>query len=186
MNGEPRMTYFFKMRSALLALVLMGAGTVLPQSAEAQSPTDPEVIKMMNDPAALKIANEILEVSRVTSGYNNILPEMAERTKQTFTRTAPQLASLISEVTDTVAVGLISKRVELQQEAAKLWTMRFTRDELEEILEFYNSPVGVKFSLNYPPILRDSVELTNDWGNELAQELAAKVRIEMGLRGHKL
>ncbi|WP_306256647.1 DUF2059 domain-containing protein [Pararhizobium sp. IMCC21322] len=180
------MTYFFKMRSALLALVLMGAGTVLPQTAVAQTPTDPEVIKMMNDPAALKIANEILEVSRVTSGYNNILPEMAERTKQTFTRTAPQLATLISEVTDTVAVGLISKRVELQQEAAKLWTMRFSKEELEEILEFYNSPVGVKFALNYPPILRDSVELTNDWGNELAQELAAKVRVEMGLRGHKL
>ncbi len=180
------MKYFFKMRSALLALALMGAGTALPQVSQAQSPTDPEVVKMMNDPEALKIANKILEVSRVTAGYNNILPVMAERTKQTFTRTAPQLANLIAEVTDTVALSMISKRVELQQEAAKLWTMRFTRDELEDILEFYESPIGVKFSLNYPPILRDSVELTNDWGEELAQELAAKVRVEMGLRGHKL
>lgn len=180
------MTYFFKMRSALLALVLMGAGTALPHAAEAQNPTDPEVIKMMNDPAALKIANEILKVSRVTSGYNIILPEMAERTKQTFTRTAPQLANLISEVTNTVALSMISKRVELQQEAAKLWTMRFSRDELEDILEFYKTPAGVKFALNYAPILRDSVQLTNDWGEQLAQELAAKVRVEMGLRGHKL
>ncbi|MEH6725746.1 MAG: DUF2059 domain-containing protein [Hyphomicrobiales bacterium] len=180
------MTYFFKMRSALLALALMGAGTALPQASEAQSPTDPEIIKMMNDPAALKIANEILEASRVTSGYNIILPEMAERTKQTFTRTAPQLAGLISEVTDNVAIGMISKRVKLQEESAKLWTMRFTKDELEDILEFYQTPVGVKFSLNYPPILRDSVQLTNTWGEELAQELAAKVRVEMGLRGHKL
>jgi len=180
------MTYFFKMRSALLALVLMGAGTALPQVSEAQSPTDPEIIKMMNDPAALKIANKILEASRVTSGYNIILPEMAERTKQTFTRTAPQLAGLISEVTDNVALGMINKRVELQQESAKLWTMRFSKDELEEILEFYESPVGAKFSLNYPPILRDSVQLTNDWGEDIAQELAAKVRVEMGLRGHKL
>jgi len=178
------MTYFFKMRSALLALVLMGAA--LPQASDAQTPTDPEVVKMMNDPEALKIANEILDVSRVTSGYNNILPEMAARTKQTFTRMAPQLATVIAEVTDTVAVGMISKRVELQEQAAKLWTMRFTREELEDILEFYKSPVGTKFALNYAPILRDSVELTNDWGEELAQELAAKVRIEMGLRGHKL
>lgn len=180
------MKYFFKMRSALLALALMGAGTVLPQASDAQSPTDPEIIKMMNDPAALKIANQILEVSRVTAGYNNILPELAGQTKQTFTRTAPQLANLISEVTDNIAVSMIAKRVELQQEAAKLWTQRFTKDELEDILEFYQTPVGVKFSLNYPPILRDSVELTNKWGEELAQELAAKVRVEMGLRGHKL
>nr|WP_306266267.1 DUF2059 domain-containing protein [Pararhizobium sp. IMCC3301] len=178
------MTYFFKMRSALLALVLMGA--VLPEVSDAQQPTDPEIIKMMNDPEALKIADEILDVSRVTAGYNNILPEMAARTRQTFTRSAPQLAPIIAEVTDAVAVSLISKRVELQDKAAKLWTMRFTRGELEDILEFYKSPVGAKFALNYAPILRDSVELTNEWGEELAQELAAKVRVEMGLRGHKL
>ena len=48
------------MRSALLALVLMGA--VLPEASEAQQPTDPEIIKMMNDPEALKIADEILDV----------------------------------------------------------------------------------------------------------------------------
>ena len=111
---------------------------------------------------------------------------MAARTRETFTRSAPQLAPIIAEVTDTVAVSMISKRVELQEKAAKLWTMRFTRSELEDILAFYKTPVGTKFALNFAPILRDSVELTNEWGETLAQELAAKVRVEMGLRGHKL
>lgn len=179
------MKYFFKMRSALLALALMGASAV-EQQVVAQEPADPEIVKMMNDPEALEIANEILEVSRVTSGFNNILPEMAERTKLTFTRTAPQLAVLIAEVTDNVAIGMISKRVELQDNAAKLWTRRFNKEELESILDFYKSPAGTKFALSYGAILRDSVNLTNDWGEELAQEIAAKVRVEMGLRGHKL
>lgn len=183
-DGELPMKYFFKMRSALLALALMGAAA--NEQAVAQEPADPEIVKMMNDPEALEIANEILEVSRVTSGFNNILPEMAERTKLTFTRSAPQLAVLIAEVTDNVAIGMISKRVKLQEDAAKLWTRRFNKEELEGILDFYKSPAGTKFALSYGAILRDSVNLTNDWGEQLAQEIAAKVRVELSLRGHKL
>ncbi len=169
------MKYFSKMRSAVLALALVGASFV--PAAHAQD---------ADDPKALAIAKDILEVSRVTNGFNNILPEMAERTKQTFIRTSPGLALVITEVTDTVALGLISERVKLQEKAARIWTSRFTTGELEDILDFYNTDAGKKFALNYPLILRDTVNLTNEWGEELAQTIAAKVRVEMALRGHKL
>ena len=169
------MIYFSKMRSAVLALAFVGASIV--QGAQAQD---------ADDPKAMAIAKDILEVSRVTNGFNNILPEMAERTKRTFIRTSPALALMITEVTDNVALGLISERVKLQDDAARIWTSRFTLGELEDILAFYNTKAGAKFALNYPVILRDTINLTNDWGEQLSQTITAKVRVEMALRGHKL
>lgn len=166
--------FLTKIRSVLLALALAGA---LPSAAFAQD---------ADDPRALEIAKEILDISRVTSGFNVILPEMAERTKITFTRSNPELALVISEVTDNVALSMVSKRVELQDRAAKIWASKFTKDELEDILEFYKTDAGSKFALEYSAVLRDTIALTNNWGEELAQELAAKVRVEMTLRGHQL
>lgn len=50
---------------------------------------------------------------------------------------------------------------------AKIYMEIYSHDELKKIIEFYESPVGIKMSENAPNILRKSMEASNKWNDKL-------------------
>lgn len=56
---------------------------------------------------------------------------------------------------------------ELYSKMAVIYMESFTEEELDEILEFYNTPVGKKMVATTPELMQKGMEIGQQWGMEL-------------------
>lgn len=180
---------FRRLTPLAMGLVVLGAAWSIAPAAEAQTNTQ-------GQPAAddqetftkehLALAQQAIDASKSATGFDNILPVVADQTRTLFIRSNPALTPQIEEVTQEVAIGLAPKRRALDETLEKIWARRFSEDELRQIVAFYNSPVGKKLSDLSAEILALSVGAAKQWGDQISTEMVTRVREQMLKRGYKL
>jgi len=131
----------------------------------------------------LAAAKAAIAAAHATEGLDEILIGVTAQTKQVLVRRAPAASSQIEEVTNAVALEMVSKRAELDQQIQEIWAGRFTKDELDEIAKFYNTPTGKKFINEIAPISQMIGMSAQLWQKKLGEDMLAKVRAEMKKRG---
>jgi hypothetical protein len=59
---------------------------------------------------------------------------------------------------------------ELVDMVVPIYARHFTQEELEQLLAFYQSPIGKRFVEEQPLLVRESMEMGAEWGRKLAEE----------------
>lgn len=160
------------MRPAVVALTLMGLGTV----AEAQQPSA----------TAIQTAKEIVNVTGAMALFNPLIPGVIEQAKNLFLQQNPGLSKDLNEITTKMRADLTPRFGELTSEVAKLYASHFTEAELKELLAFYKTPVGMKLIVEQPKVGEEGLKFAQTWANNLSDEVIVKMRDELKKRGHTL
>ena len=71
---------------------------------------------------------------------------------------------------------------ELRNRLVIVYDKHFSSEELNEMLKFYDSPLGKKMSDEAVPILRDSMDIAQELAKRAAQSVAADFKAEQLLR----
>jgi hypothetical protein len=121
-------------------------------------------------------AKAAIAASHVADGLDEILIGVAQQTKALLSRTNPAQSSAIDELVNAAALSLAAKRPELDRQIQEVWAARFTKDELQKIAEFYNSPVGQKLSKETAGMVQMSGVAAQVWQRKIGEEMLAKVR----------
>lgn len=124
----------------------------------------------------LAAAKAAIEASHVGDGLDNILIGVAQQTKGLLVRTHPAQSNLIDQLTNAAALELAAKRPELDKQIQEVWAARFTKEELQKIAEFYNSPLGQKLSKETAGMVQMSGVAAQVWQQKIGQEMLLKVR----------
>jgi hypothetical protein len=95
----------------------------------------------------------------------------------------PDKAKEIREVFDQLVPRFLQRKGELIDQIAALYAVELTLDELNAIIAFYKSPVGLKFASVQPKIVRQSMILGQRWGERIGAELEQQARQELRRRG---
>ncbi len=167
--------------AAVAATVAVG-GVVATSAQEQQAPIQIDSFT----PEQLALAQRAITAAKTNVGFDDILPLLATQTKSLFIRSNPALAKDIEEVTDEVALQMVPKRRELDKTIQEVWARRFTTEELETIIAFYQSPAGTKLAELSPEILALAVGAAKQWSDEVGTLMVTRVREEMQKRGHQL
>ena len=131
-------------------------------------------------------AKAAIAASHVSDGLDDILIGVAQQTKALLARSNPAQSDNIDKLVNAAALELAAKRPELDKQIQEIWAARFTKDELQKIAEFYNSPVGQKLSKETAGMVQMSGVAAQMWQQKIAQEMLAKVREELKKRGANL
>lgn len=108
---------------------------------------------------------------------------MSQQMSQAFKNLAPGKASEIEDVFRQLVPRFIDRKAELLDQIAALYAAELSLDDLNGIVAFYKSPIGVKFSSVQPKILSQSMMLGQRWGQRIGAELAEEARRELKKRG---
>lgn len=127
----------------------------------------------------LAAARAAVKVSGGLSGFDNILPDLADEAKALFIRSNPAMTEAIENSTNNIALKLAAKRPELDNKILEIWAARFDIEELNQIEQFYSSPVGQKFYKITPEIAQLSLNEAKLWRDELSAELYSLIRDEL-------
>ena len=170
---------------ATLAALVFAMGTMLGGVASAQDAQVPEenslqrILETEIAPERMALAMKLVALSGTTRIFDEVLPTIAEDSKNRFIRANPQMQLGIIAVVDKIAVQLVSRRPELDQYLARVWASGFSDEEMQELVDFYSSDVGKKFSGALPQILAVQTAAAQEWGKSVGEELNLKVQEEL-------
>jgi uncharacterized protein len=140
------------------------------------------------EPSAEQLATAIqfLKVSGLTSGFDDIIPQFMTQASQIYASQRPELRGMINDAAISLVPVFIQKRGDLDKALARFYTTKFTEDELKQLVAFYQTPVGAKFSKEQQNILRDSVPVVSSWTRDLQDSIMKNLRDEVEKRGGRL
>jgi hypothetical protein len=175
------MSSFERAKTVLLhtCRTVLVASLLLPSAYSTASAQEPSA-------ASIAMAKELLEIKGATTMFDPLVPGVIETTKNTFLTMNPGLSKDLNDVSAQLRNELGSKRVELQNEVAKVYASAFTEQEIREALAFYRSPLGKKISTEEPRVLDKIMSNAQDWADKLADDVLARFRVEMRKKGHTL
>ncbi len=137
--------------------------------------------------AALASARELVEIKGGSGMFDPIITGMVEQTKAALLRTSPQLNKELSEVAAQLATEFAPRRTEIIAEAAKFYAIRFSEQELKDIVIFYKTAVGKKMLALEPQVLDATFGFVQQvWGPRVSEEVMVRFRAEMKKKGHDL
>ena len=170
---------------ATLAALVVAAGAILCGVASAQDAQVPEenslqrILETEIAPERMALAMKLVALSGTTRIFDEVLPTIAEESKNRFIRANPQMQLGIIAVVDRIAVQMVSRRPELDRYLARVWASGFTDEEMQELVDFYSSDLGKKFSGAFPQILAVQTAAAQEWGKSVGEELNLKVQEEL-------
>jgi hypothetical protein len=163
---------FRPVRTVVLALALIAACA----PARSQQPSA----------SAIATAKELITLKGGTAIYEPIVPGIVERARRVLLQTNPMLGKPLGDVAGKLRAEVGARGAELVNQAARLYALRFTEQELKDALAFYKTPLGRKMVEEEPKILDQSLKDAQVWADKLSEEVIGKFRSEMKKLGHDL
>lgn len=75
---------------------------------------------------------------------------------------------------------------ELLDQMVPIYQRHFSRDDLEQLIAFYRSPVGRKFFSELPLIQREAMQVGQQWGAAIGQRIGEESEQRIKEKGYKL
>jgi len=122
----------------------------------------------------------------LSKDLDTVLPILVQRVQTRLISLRPDLHAEITSVVQGVALNIATRRADLDSAIALVWARMFTEDELNQIAEFYNSPVGKKFVEMGPEIGATTIQTVDNWSSRVGEELLDKSREELKKQGYEL
>ncbi|WP_337269807.1 DUF2059 domain-containing protein [Oryzifoliimicrobium ureilyticus] len=127
----------------------------------------------------LKAARAAIEAIGATNQFDNILPGLADRLKSGLIQDSPNYEDVIIATVDKQALALASRRADLEKEAALTYAKAFSEDELKQIADFYNSPIGKKLLRDGPIASRETLKAADIWAQGISRDLEKNSNAEL-------
>jgi hypothetical protein len=123
----------------------------------------------------LTAARAAVDAINATDQYDSILPAAAQALKTQLIQKNPDLQELIIKTVDEQTIKLVSRRGDLEREAALAYARVFSEQQCNDIATFYKSETGLKLLSDGPIVTRELIKAANIWQNGVARDLAQAV-----------
>lgn len=127
----------------------------------------------------LAAARSAISAIEATDRYDDILPNIALGIKQQLIANNPDLEAEINDVVDGETIALVSRRGDLENEAASAYAKALSEEHLTAISEFYNSEPGKALLANGAIISREVQQAAGIWQRGVERDLLENVNAKL-------
>jgi hypothetical protein len=166
------MTIVTAIRSALLALLVLVAAAV-PAAAQQQELA----------PDHLAMARRFVDLTDHGNLYEQVILQTGIDTRKVILNQHPEIAEKLTTALVASLNSYRDRKNELMDQVARIYALRFSLEELTQIVAFYESDVGKKLSASNKAINEDTRLVLGVYRNNLRTEFYSKVRAELKLVG---
>ena len=162
--------------SRLAAVMAVAGACLAPAAAQAQQPSA----------AAITVAREVIVTKGAGSMAEPLVHGVVESVKNSFIPTNPNLMRELNEVAALLHKEVDTKRGEVLDQIARGYAAHFTEQELKDLLAFYKTPLGQKFTKEEPAAIEEGLQRAQQWADGFAETTMSRMRNEMQKKGHRL
>ena len=170
-----------------VSVLSLPAAPALAQDTLTVTPATPPGVAMPDPtPEQLAAALDYLRASGATRGFEDMIPQFLDQIRLRYVTQRPEIAQMINDSAFALIPEFVKRRDDLNQQIAKLYTQRFSEDELKQLAEFYRSALGQKLASQQIEVLQQSVPLVQAWSRKLTEDMALRVKDEVKKKGQRL
>ena len=170
------MTGLISRGKALLAVAL--SATILAVSAPAMAQEVP--------PEQLELARKYIDLTDRSAIYETTLVEIAIGTMRQIVQQNPEIMDETDAAVGKVLEEYKERKGELLDQFARVYAVRFSVEELQEIVAFYETPTGKKLAQANTEVNGDLQAVLQVFTNNTRDEFFAKVRAELRAQGFEV
>lgn len=168
---------FFKVQGRFVVAMLtalMLAATMQP--VHAQTPTELA-------PEHLALARKFIDLTDQGATYEVTLVETGIQIMRQILPQNPEITEPLNEAITKTLESYRGQKDQLFNQFARVYALRFSQDELQQIVTFYESDIGKKLTSENVAINQDLQAVMQVFQNNLRPEFLAKVRAELKAKG---
>jgi hypothetical protein len=171
--GNGTMSGMIKRVGALVAVVLSVGMMALSVPAMAQ-----EV-----PPEQLALARKYVDLTDRAAVFETTMVEIAIGTMRQIVQQNPEISEQANTAIGKILEEYKGRKSELLDQFARVYAVRFTVEELTQIVAFYESPTGQKLASANLEVNSDMQKVMQVFTNNVRPEFFAKVRAELRAQG---
>jgi len=130
-------------------------------------------------PEQLALARKYIDLTDRGAVYEVTIVETGVETMQQIVTQNPEIIDETNAAITKVIGEYNGRKGELMDQFARVYALRFTMEELQDIVTFYESPTGQKLAQANSEINTDLQRVMQVFTNNLKREFFAKVRAEL-------
>ncbi len=130
-------------------------------------------------PEQLALARKYIDLTDRGAVYETTVVETGVRTMQQIVQQNPEIIDQTNAAITKVIEEYRGRKGELLDQFARVYALRFSMEELQQIVTFYESPTGQKLALANSEINTDLQRVMQVFSGNLQREFFAKVRAEL-------
>ena len=117
-----------------------------------------------------KTLKEMFAMTGSEENYRVAIQQIFERFKKKYPNVGEEVwAEMRHDFSSSSFTSLIEMLV-------PIYNKYMTQKELEELIVFYKTPLGKKFTKTYPLILQESMQIGESWGMKIQQDFQGKMK----------
>jgi hypothetical protein len=99
----------------------------------------------------------------------------------------PRQGVEVEDVIDQYVTPVVTKNIPALLDATtKLYATTFTREEIDQMIVFYQTPLGQKIIKTMPQLQQSGIAVGVDWGKRVLSEMAPELKAKLEERGLNL
>ncbi len=134
-------------------------------------------------PEIQTLARKYIDLTDRGAIFEVTIVETGIETMRQIVQQNPEIMDQVNEAIGVVVQDYNGRKGELLDQFARVYAVRFTLEELREIVAFYESPTGQKLAQANSDINADLQRVMQVYTNNLKREFFAKVRAELRTKG---
>ncbi len=164
-----------KTRTSLLAAALLSLASlfaVVPAAAQELAPEH------------LAVARKYVDLTDKSGIYEVSLVKTAVETMRTIITQNPEMSKPVDDAITKTLAEYKGKKGDLLNEFARVYALTFSMEELQQIVAFYESPVGAKLATANATLNQSLQTVMDVFEANLKTEFFAKVRAALKAAGY--
>jgi len=146
------------------------------QTAPAQTPS----------PEAMAAARNLVTTMKLADQFRALLPAILVGLKPALTQDRHEIEQDYDALTPLIVNAFEPYYNGMVNDLATVYANNFTVDELNQLLAFYQQPVGQKLLQQSPAITQQAIQIGQDATRKATDDLRARLTEALRQKGHKL
>ena len=139
------------------------------------------------DPNGLTKARELMEASGIEESFRQVFPIIVRQLGDLLQQANPDRGNDVSEIMETkMTPKVLDRSGELIELVAHVYAEHFTTAELEQLIEFYESPIGRKLVGEQTEVTKETMAIGRRWGMAVGADVMRELAPEFEKRGLKM
>jgi len=167
----------------VLAIGVAGpAATAVAQQTSSSAPAAATPVEQEITPQSLALARKYVDMTSAGL-FTNTLALIASQISSQLTPQHPDQAGKINQTIGQVLTTYKSKDSAILDTFARIYAVTFTEAELQQIVDFYSSPVGLKLTAQRSGLAASQQQALSILQNTLGNEIMSKVKTALLAEG---
>lgn len=137
-------------------------------------------------PEQLALARKYVDLTNKAQIYESTAVIAADRISKALTQQNPEIGAQINDAIGKALEARKGQNDELFNQIARIYAVSYTAEELQQIVTFYESPVGQKLASNAMSINLDVQTVISIWSTNFGNDMMREVRASLKAAGYNV